>query len=251
MVNFKSVKIQLILYLACFAAFLAVKDKDYAFLLASLAAVISASAVETVILYFKNKVFRITESAVITVLITGYVLSSGEAWWTFVIVGAAAILSKHAFRFSRKHLFNPAAFGIFLSTIALGASTQWKGTYLWYILVPCGVYFTYKIRKLEVIAGYAAISVVLFGTQAFLQRVPVGNIFGYVSYFFIFVMLIEPKTSPLRPLGKYLFGAGTAGLIFVLTESGVTFDAELFSLLVMNAAVPLLNKLSLKKGGAK
>jgi Na+-translocating ferredoxin:NAD+ oxidoreductase RnfD subunit len=52
-------------------------------------------------------------------------------------------------------------------------------------------------------------------------------------------------------MGKYLFGAGVATLIFVLTEAGVRFDAELFSLLIMNAAVPLLNRLSPIKGGSR
>ena len=80
MVNFKSIKTQFILYLACFAVFLAVRDKDLVFLFVTLAAVISASAVEAVILYFKNKALRFTESAVITGLIIGFVLSSDQAW---------------------------------------------------------------------------------------------------------------------------------------------------------------------------
>ena len=60
-------------------------------------------------------------------------------------------------------------------------------------------------------------------------------------------MVIEPKTTPLNSLGKCIFGAGVAAAIFILTEAGAKFDAEIFSLLVMNAAVPLLNKLPLKR----
>ena len=40
-----------------------------------------------------------------------------------------------------------------------------------------------------------------------------------------------------------------AAFIFILTEIGAKFDVELFSLLAMNAVVPLLNKLSVKRGG--
>ena len=158
-----------------------------------------------------------------------------------------AILSKYVIRFRQRHLFNPAAFGIFLSTILLGVSTQWKGTYLWYVLIPLGVYFAYKIRKVEIVFGYAIISLVLFGAQAFFQKVSLLNIFGYFSYFYIFVMVIEPKTTPLNSLGKYIYGAGTAAFIFILTETGAKFDVELLSLLAMNVTIPLLNKLSLKK----
>jgi len=249
MLNLKSIKTQLIIYLASLAIFLTVKDKDPAFLFAALLAVASAGIIEAVILYSKTKMFQITESAVITGLIIGYVVSSDEAWWKIVFAAALAVLSKYAIRFRKRHIFNPAAFGILVSTILLGASTQWKGTYLWYILVPFGIYFTYKIRKIEVIAGYAIISLALFGAQAFFQKIPPGSIFGYFSYFYIFIMVIEPKTTPINYLGRYIFGAGLAAFIFILTEVGAKFDVELLSLLVMNITVPLLNKMSLKKGG--
>jgi Na+-translocating ferredoxin:NAD+ oxidoreductase RnfD subunit len=108
--------------------------------------------------------------------------------------------------------------------------------------LPFGLYFVYKIRKLEIIAGYAAVSLALFGIQALLQKIPLWHVFGYLSYFYIFVMVIEPKTTPVKPLGKLLFGAGVAGLIFVLTQLGAKFDVELCGLLIMNIAVPLVLK---------
>ena len=60
-------------------------------------------------------------------------------------------------------------------------------------------------------------------------------------------MIIEPKTTPVKKLIKYLFGAGIAALIFILTEIGVSFDIELFSLLALNVSVPLFNKRALKR----
>lgn len=241
MLTLRSIKAQLILYLACFAIFLSVKDKDSAFLAKTALAVISAVAVEAALLYLKTKYVKITSSSVITGLIIGYVLSSDEVWWKFAFAAAAAIISKYLFRFRKKHIFNPAAFGLFLAIILLGAATQWKGTYAWYILAPFGFYFTFKVRKLETIAGYAAVSLGLFGIQALLQKVPLWHVFGYLSYFYIFVMVIEPKTSPVKPLGKLLFGAGVAGLIFILTQAGAKFDVELFSLLAMNLAAALIS----------
>lgn len=250
-INFRSIKTQLILYLACFALFLTIKDRDFTFLFTTLLTVVSALCVETLILYFKSRVFQVTESALITGLIIGYVLSSQEPWWKLVFASTAAILSKHLIRFRGKHIFNPAGFGVFFYLVLLGASTQWRGTYLWYVIAPFGVYFTYKIKKLEVISGYAVISLLLFGTQAISHKVPLLSIFGYFSYFYIFVMVIEPKTTPAKPIGKYLFGAGTAGLIFILTEAGARMDVELASLLIMNAIVPFLNRIPLKKGEAR
>lgn len=244
----RSVKSQLILFLTVLAIFLAVREKDFAFLGVLLTTMAVSVIAESLILYLKTGSFQITESSAITGLITGYVLSSDEALWKLSLAAVLAILSKHLIAFKKRHIFNPAAFGIFLGAILLGISTQWKGTYLWYIMIPFGAYFSYRMRKIEVIVGYAIISLIVFGGQAIAQRAPLVTIFGYFSYFYIFVMVIEPKTSPIRPISKYIFGAGTAVLVFILTEAGVRFDAELLSLLVMNATVPLLNKISFKGG---
>ena len=104
---------------------------------------------------------------------------------------------------------------------------------------------------MEILAGYALVSLGLFGIQAILQNVPIVSVFGYLSYFFIFIMIIEPKTTPVKSAQKFIFGASLAGLIFVLTEMGVKFDVELFSLLAMNAGFVLFSGLTVKKGDLK
>lgn len=244
MFNFRSIKTQFIVYLTALAIFLAFRDKEIGFLTALLIAVISSLAVETLLKYLFTKSFQISESSIITGLIVGFVLSSDEVLWKIALASVIAILSKYLIRFKHKHIFNPAALGIFLVILLFNASTQWMGTYLWYILVPFGIYFIFKIKKIEIIISYGIVALALFGFQAIAQKASLGNIFGYLSYFFIFVMMIEPLTTPVNFNGKIIFGAGIAGLIFMLTWSGLRFDAELFSLLAMNATVPLLNKLT-------
>jgi Na+-translocating ferredoxin:NAD+ oxidoreductase RnfD subunit len=249
MFNLRSIKTQLILYLLAFALFLVFKGRDFSFLLSFLTCVAAAVFAEAGVLYFKARKLQVTESALIAGAIMGCVFSSDEVWWKLAIAAVLAILFKHAVRSRNKHIFNPAALGIFLSAVLGGVALQWNGTYLWYFLVPFGIYLAHKMRKLEIVAGYAGMALVLFGTQALLQKVPLLNIFGYFSYFYVFIMVIEPKTTPSNRVGKYVFGAAVAGLIFILTESGARFDVELFSLLAMNAAVPLMNKFPVKQGG--
>lgn len=247
----KSIKSRLILFLVCFALFLAIKERDGGFLICALAAVISASALESAILFFKTRSFRVTESSIITGLIVGFVLSGDQPLWVFASASALAVLSKYLIRFRNRHIFNPAAFGILLSLVIFGAYTQWRGTYIWYILLPFGLYFARGCAKMEILAGYALVSLGLFGTQAILRNLPAISVFGYLSYFFIFIMVIEPKTTPAKSAQKFIFGASLAGLIFILTENGVRFDAELFSLLAMNAGFALFRGLSVKKGDLK
>jgi Na+-translocating ferredoxin:NAD+ oxidoreductase RnfD subunit len=239
-----SIKLQLAIFLSCFALYLSVKDQDAAFIVTTLIAVAAAAGADAAIGFFKNRKFIITESSLVTGLIIGYVLASDSPWWIFVFASAAAIASKHIIRTPRKHLFNPAALGIFASILLFSSSTQWKGTYSWYIIVPAGLYFVYRIRKLELLAGYALASIALFVGQAIIQHLPLQNIAGYFNYFFIFIMLIEPQTTPIKSRGKVLFGIGVGALVFILTEMGVRFDAELASLLILNLATPLLNKLN-------
>lgn len=238
-----SIKTQLIIFLAGFMIFLSGKDKDAIFLLTAFLAVISAIVMDSALLYFKNRKLILTDSSVISGLIIGYVLSAAQPWWIYPLASLFAIGSKHLVQVNGKHIFNPAALGIFLTILFFNATTQWKGTYFWYILLPAGAYFAYKVRKIEILIGYALAFLILFGAQALLQKINLLNILGYLSYFYIFVMVIEPKTTPIKPLGKLIFGIGVLTLIFIFTELGVGFDAELFALLVFNSALPILNKI--------
>jgi Na+-translocating ferredoxin:NAD+ oxidoreductase RnfD subunit len=243
MIRFASIKAQLIIFLAGFAIFLSAKDKDVVFLAGLGIAVLSAVSIESVIFYLKSKKFSISESSVISGLIIGYVLSSDSPWWAIISACLLAVISKHFIRFRQRHLFNPAAFGIFLVTVLLGVQTQWKGTYSWHIIVPFGLYFIYRIRRLELLLGYFLASLLLFGIQATQQKVPLSNIFGYLSYFYIFIMMIEPKTTPFKLPGEIIFGICVAVLIFIFTQIGVRFDVELCALLIVNPFVHFLNKI--------
>lgn len=243
MFKLKEIKLQVILFLSLFAVYLSIQTQDFAFLYTSLTAVAAALAAELIFSFLLTKRFSLSDSPIITGLIIGFVISSDERLWVFAAASIFAIGSKFLFRIKNKHIFNPAAFGSFLAIILFAANTQWKGTYLWIVLLPFGLYFIYKINKLELLSGYALVSLILFGIQAVIQKVPLWNIFGYFSYFFIFIMLIEPKTTPVKPKGKFLFGLGAGALIFILTQSGMMFDVELAGLLIMNMAVPLLNKI--------
>ncbi len=238
-----SIKAQLAVFLGGFAIALSYVNKYPGFLLPIVIAVIFALFFESIVIYLKERKLKLSQSALITGLILGFVLYVRQPWWIFALASLFAVLSKYLIRFKGRHIFNPAAMGIFLSMLLLKADTQWLGTYIWYIIVPVGLYLIYRIRKLEILVGYMVVSFMLFGIQAIMQGTHLFNILGYFNYFFIFIMLIEPKTTPIKPMGKVLFGAGVAVLIFILTNAGARFDVEIFSLLVLNLFTPALNKI--------
>lgn len=243
MINFRSIKTQLNLALAVLASYLFLKEPRPVFLAGFAWALLFSILAEGIALFVKTRKFRITESAVTSGLIIGFLLASESPWWMFLAAGAFTFGPKYVLKFRGKNIFNPAALGIFLTVLLLGGRTEWKGAYLWYLLVPAGVYFVYKIRKIELVLGYFAAALLLFIPQALSQGVSLWHIPGYFNYFFIFIMLIEPKTTPSTRWPKVIFGAGTALLFFGLTEWGFRYEPELFSLLILNAFVPFLNKI--------
>jgi len=237
----RSIKLQLSIFLILFALYLSFIGKDTLFLLSLGISLISAIGTDTFITYLKTKKLILAESSIVSGLIIGYVLSSSQAWWIIALASIFAISSKHLIRFKARHIFNPAGFGTMAAVFLLGASTEWKGANLWYIVIPFGIYFVFKIKKQEIVVSYFIASFVLFGAQALIQNTQILNILGYLNYFFIFIMLIEPMTTPMTYYGKIIFGSGAGILIFILYVFGIR-ETELVALACFNLAAPLLNR---------
>ncbi len=237
----KSIKVQLGIFLLLFSAYITFLEKDAKFLLAICISVISAALVDSAAAYLRKKEFVLTESSIITGLIVGYVIAGSQPWWITALTSILAISSKHIIRRKTRHIFNPAAFGVLAMVFLLGAYTEWKGAYLWRVIIPFGVYFSFKVKKLELVISYFIASFILFGAQAIIQNVKIFDMLGYLNYFFIFIMLVEPMTTPVTYYGKIIFGSGAGGLIFILYTLGIK-EAEILSLLCLNVLVPLLNK---------
>ena len=244
MISLKSIKVQINLFLAAFAVFLYLKEPSVALLPGFCWAVLFSVLIEALWLLLKTGKLQITDSALTSGLIIGFVLSADSPWWMFLAVTLFAVGLKRVLRFRGKNLLNPAALGIFLAVLLLKGTTEWKGAYEWYLLVPAGLYIVHKIKKLEIVWGYLGMSLLLFIPQALMQGAPLSGIPGYFNFFYIFIMLIEPKTTPPTLWPKIVFGAGAALLVFLLTEWGFRYEPELFALLVMNTLVPQLNKIS-------
>jgi Na+-translocating ferredoxin:NAD+ oxidoreductase RnfD subunit len=113
-ISFKSIKVQINLFLALFTGFLCVKEHSLALLSVVFWTILFSILIEGSIFFFKTKKFQITASALTSGLILGLVLSPGSTWWIFPATAGLTIGLKHALRFHGKNLMNPAALGIFL-----------------------------------------------------------------------------------------------------------------------------------------
>ncbi|MBI3260872.1 oxidoreductase [Candidatus Berkelbacteria bacterium] len=146
-------------------------------------------------------------------------------------ITAAAIISKYLIVYRRKHVFNPAAFGVVLGALVLGTGASWwVGNSI--LLIPVligGLLVAQKIRRFDLVAAFLvtyAIGFVLFGGG------PAQLLTLFINsplVFFILVMLVEPQTSPGQSKHRIAFGAFVALVLTALQHfvPSVAFNLEL------------------------
>ncbi len=162
-----------------------------------------------------SRIFRVWtdhESAVITALILALIagpaslMAESARFGAIAMSGVFAIASKYLLAFKRQHLFNPAAAGIFLSSIAFKEFASW-----WVgqpILLPAvllgGAVLVWKVRRFKMVGFFLATLAAMVVGSALIQGMPfdlaVANtgfvFFSTEAFFLAAVMLTEPKTSP-------------------------------------------------------
>jgi len=241
-----SLKLQLAAGLSLFLALVSFQEHNAAIFLYATLAVGCAVLIDGVAGFVRDRKWRLSESALITGLLIGFVLSADNVWWTYPAAAALSILSKQLIRIKGKHIFNPAAFGVLAVLCLLGSTTRWYGAYLWYLVIPLGTYFVFRIHRLPMVAAYYVTAVVLYGGQAFLQKVSFLDALVYLNHFFVFIMLIEPKTSPFDKVGMVVLGVLASALCFGSGFLNLSFSGELAVLLIVNVIYFVSQKL---KGG--
>jgi Na+-transporting NADH:ubiquinone oxidoreductase subunit NqrB len=198
--------------------------------------------------FFINKVFlkRIIfpKSAVITGFILSGILDYEQSLPALLFISFIAIVAKHILILRGKHILNPANSGLFLASL-LNLPLTWMIESNVYFIVVVGLYLAYSLKKLPHIAGFLGTFVLLFH---FLER---ANPVGVISWFFVFIMLIEPKTSGPGGLRGGVFGA-TAGLAsFLIFRFFPGAEFFIVSLVVANLFNPVFDKIFVRTNNAK
>ncbi|MBI2541425.1 RnfABCDGE type electron transport complex subunit D [Candidatus Woesearchaeota archaeon] len=243
-------------------------------LLPVLIAVATTTTLDFAITYFKFKAFEFPQSALISGLFIGGLLTQNLQWHVYAIAGAIAILSKHLIKFQQKHIFNPANFGVLISITALplfgitAFESWWIASPLILVLV-FGAFIAWKLKRFDLVLSfllaYFAISLLLDVSQPArcgmmrmecpMHPSPLAEAFysvanGGILYFFAMFMLIEPKTNPGK--NRVVYGVAVAIALTILLRA--TTQGLLLALAIGNMAVPLLSKMNVefkKKGGAE
>jgi len=178
--------------------------------------------------YLFSKLFKAKtnfESASITALILGLIVgpfSFFESLPALTFIGFAAMASKYIFAFRKKHIFNPAATAVFLSAIIFQTGASWwiGSIQILPIIIVGGLLVLAKIERFELVASFL---VVYFFTGLVGRGLSTSSFLAPVIWFFVFVMLVEPLTSPSTKKRQIAFGAFVAIFYFSLQKVLPTF----------------------------
>ena len=192
---------------------------------------IVASVSDFVVNYVRYERKEFPEHGLITGLIIALVLSP-VSLFASVIIPLAAVTLKHIIRYKGRNIFNPAALGMFVSAI-LGVHAAWWSISL--LVIPFGLIVAYKIRRLYNPLSFVALSI------AYDFIVSGSFSLNTSMFFFAFVMLLEPVTSPYTKKGQLIFGISAALLSSLFAFLNAT-DIFLPGLLIMNLFTHWLNK---------
>jgi ferredoxin-NADP reductase/Na+-translocating ferredoxin:NAD+ oxidoreductase RnfD subunit len=164
------------------------------------------------------------ESVYITSFILALIISpvspTNVAGIGFTIFAAAwAMASKFLFAIQKKHLFNPAAFGVAISALLLGSSaTWWVGgnlPLLPFVLIG-GLLVVRKIRRFDMVIAFSLVALAATALTARTDYLTsIEQTLLHSSFFFLaLVMLTEPLTMPPSRWLRVAYGT-IVGLLFV------------------------------------
>lgn len=119
------------------------------------------------------------------------------------------------------------------------------------LLVGGGVLIAYRLIRWEVPAAFigtvGALSAILWLTNADAHPTPLFHILTGGLFLGAFFMATDMVTSPMSRLGAAIFGAGCGLITIVIRAWGAYPEGVSFSILFMNALVPLIDRYTAAK----
>lgn len=131
-----------------------------------------------------------------------------------------AMASKFLFAIRKKHLFNPAAFAVALTALTINQSASWwVATYAMLpFVVISGLLIVKKLRRFDLVASFFLVTLVATLGAGIWKGADLWTTLSRVLvdsplFFFAFIMLTEPLTSPPTKTLRVIYGA-IVGFLF-------------------------------------
>ena len=148
-----------------------------------------------------------------------------------------------------RNIFNSALLSLFITAIIFKTSLSWwtaLSPSIFGISVPIvvilGLLISYKLKvfslTLSAIAAYFILSFLISGANFLMPEGILTSLQDNTVYFFIFFMLVEPKSSPVFRNSRIAYGVTAAILLnvlpfFTLYLSRLGIIADIFSITIL------------------
>ncbi len=226
---------RLVFYYLIFLVFVAIIYAFLGILSFNAISLIVTALIFVIVCYTTNKIFAVIfkvpaniESVYITALILtlivtpiGNIHDLPIIFWMSVL----AMASKYILAINKKHIFNPAAAVVVLtSATQVGAASWWIGTFPMLPFILLGLLIVRKIRRFNLVFYFFVTALTTILLSSILRGSnPLGALRATFSespiLFFAFIMLTEPLTTPPTKTLQGIYGA----LIGFLFSPQLTF----------------------------
>lgn len=190
------------------------------------------------------------KSALITALGLCLLLKVNHPGW-MAVAAFLSISSKFLIRIRGKHVFNPSNLGI---VVIIAAGVGWISPGQWgtgmlpasFIALGATV-ILFGVNRWDVAIAFLVSLFLLdaLRTVWFLGwpwEVTLHKFRSGTLLIFAFFMITDPRTSPDSRTGRIIWGSGLAVLTFLLTRYFYFYQAPIFSLCVLSALTPIIDK---------
>ena len=174
-------------------------------------------------------------------------------WYISLLAAFLTVASKYVFKFNRKHIFNPSAFGI-VATILLTKDAwlspgQWgSNAVIFFFVVTLGTIVVTRVQKLDVSLAFLLTFVgLLYWRQVYALGWPMDHFIHSIStgslLLFTFFMISDPRTSPNHPVARIIWAILIAAVSFYLAAFKWKYNTIIWVLVAAAPLVPLLDKI--------
>lgn len=183
--------------------------------------------------------FIFPSAAIVSGLIIGLLIDPTSLWYEIILASFLAIFIKDFLRINNRHIFNPAASGLFLTGLIFQRPVSWWGVSFQYfspnltqivfflILLSPALVSIVNVRRWKIILSFLTLYSLIIGPKSFLDP---------TVLFFALVLAPEPITTPNRAKNQILFGIFIALFALLFSQPFFVFlpDPLITSLLLGN-----------------
>ncbi len=259
-ISFRTPKMQMVIALLCIYISAFFNTPSLSAIITLFSSIFSAILADVAFLRFRKKPFFFPSATIVTGLIIALLTPPTLPWYEPILASILAIGFKNFVRIGNKHIFNPAALGIFLTAIIFNHSVSWWAVswqqltlhnifvlISFFILLSPGYVSVIRMKRWRIIVSFLILYVLVnpfvqsnFSIMQSFVIIP-PTLFDATTLFFALVMLPEPMTSPNNHKRQIYFGLFVTATALVISLTTTIFplfalipDVYIFSLLLAN-----------------